>query len=117
MIDWLNEEVEDIPLLTKIQKLTGIPAIFQAGFLLFYLIYMAFTGQLANEIALLVGTLYPALKSIRALQTDTDIEDDKTWLTYWMCYGAFTVADMHIGWILQIIPFYYMMKLLLLVWL
>ena len=34
-----------------------------------------------------------------------------------MCYGAFTVADMHIGWILSIIPFYYTLKLFLFIWL
>ena len=75
------------------------------------------TGELAAEIALLVGTFYPFFKSIQALQTDTDIEDDKTWLTYWMCYGGFTVIDMHIGWILDVIPFYYTLKLFLFIWL
>ena len=79
--------------------------------------WKAVTGDLAKEIAILVGTAYPFFKSISALQTDTNVEDDKTWLTYWMCYGCFTVADMHVGWILEIIPFYYMLKLMLLIWL
>jgi len=61
--------------------------------------------------------MYLAFKSIQALQTDTDPEDDSTWLTYWMCYGCFTVADMNIGWVLNIIPFYYTMKLFFLIWL
>ena len=100
IIEWLNEEFYCLPLVERIQKATGIPASMQAFGMLFYLVWMALTGQLANEIALLVGTIYPALKSIQALQTDTDVDDDKTWLTYWMCYGAFTVADMHAGWIL-----------------
>ena len=72
---------------------------------------------MAVEIALLVGTVYPFFKSIQALQTDTDPDDDTTWLTYWMCYGCFTVADMHVGWILDIIPFYYLLKLALFIWL
>ena len=75
------------------------------------------SGNLSKEIAILIGTIYPALKSIQALQTDTDVEDDRTWLTYWLCYGAFTVADMHVGWILSFIPFYYTMKLFFLIWL
>lgn len=45
------------------------------------------------------------------------MEDDKTWLTYWMCFGCLTVADMHVGWVLSIIPFYYTLKLFFLVWL
>ena len=34
-----------------------------------------------------------------------------------MCFGCLTVADMHVGWILSIIPFYYTMKLFFLIWL
>ena len=117
IVEWLDEEFAVIPLVGKVQSLTGIPATLQALILLGVLIWKALSGELASEIAVLVGTFYPFFKSIAALQTDTDFEDDKTWLTYWMCYGCFTVADMHIGWILEIIPFYYTMKLLLLVWL
>ena len=81
------------------------------------LVYKAFSGEMAKEIALLVGTVYPFFKSVQALQTDTDPEDDTTWLTYWMCYGCFTVADMHVGFLLEIIPFYYTLKLALFIWL
>ena len=117
VVEWLDEECAVLPLVGTIQGWTGIPASLQAAVFLFYLIFQALTGGLANEIGILVGTLYPALKSIQALQTDTDVEDDKTWLTYWMCYGALTVADMHVGWILQIIPFYYTLKLFFMIWL
>ena len=34
-----------------------------------------------------------------------------------MCYGVFHVADMHVGWVLSIIPFYYFLKLFFLIWL
>ena len=117
VVEWLNEECSVLPFVSKIQTATGIPASLLSFIMLNYLIFQAVTGGFANEIAILVGTLYPALKSIRALQTDTDVEDDKTWLTYWMCYGALTVADMHVGWILTVIPFYYLLKLFLLIWL
>ena len=117
VVEWLDEECAVLPLVGKIQAWTGIPASLQAFVFLNYLIFQAVTGGLANEIGILAGTIYPALKSIQALQTDTDVEDDKTWLTYWMCYGALTVADMHVGWILQIIPFYYTLKLFFMIWL
>lgn len=97
--------------------MTGISASLQALIAINILIYKAVSGEMAKEIALLVGTVYPFFKSIQALQTDTDPDDDTTWLTYWMCYGCFTVADMHVGWILDIIPFYYLMKLGLFIWL
>ena len=34
-----------------------------------------------------------------------------------MCYGCITIVDMHVSWILEIIPFYYLLKLMLVVWL
>ena len=34
-----------------------------------------------------------------------------------MCYGCLTVADIHIGWILDLIPFYYTLKLIAFIWL
>jgi len=97
--------------------MTGIPASLQAFCFLNVLVWKAVTGQLSREIALLVGTVYPFFKSVQALQTDTDVEDDKTWLTYWMCYGCFTVADMHVEWLLSFIPGYFILKLLLFIWL
>ena len=79
--------------------------------------WKAISGNLSKEFAILIGTIYPALKSIQALQTDTDVEDDRTWLTYWLCYGCLTVADMHVGWIMSFIPFYWTLKLFFLIWL
>ena len=64
MVEWLNEECEVIPLVKKIQDVTTIPASLQCFFLLNYLLFQAVTGGLAKEIAILVGTVYPCLKSI-----------------------------------------------------
>ena len=116
-VEWLDEEMSAIPVFAKVQEWTGLSSSFQALIIVNILVWKAVTGELAPEIALIVGTVYPFFKSIQALQTDTDIEDDRTWLTYWMCYGCFTVLDMHIGWVLNIIPFYYTLKLMLFIWL
>ena len=68
-------------------------------------------------LATLVGTFYPAFKSIKALQTKEDPEDDKVWLTYWVVYGFVCFADLNIGWILSHFPGYYIFKLLFFLWL
>ena len=34
-----------------------------------------------------------------------------------MCFGMFTIFDMHTDWILSIIPFYFTIKLFFLLWL
>jgi receptor expression-enhancing protein 5/6 len=68
-------------------------------------------------LACLVGTVYPCLKSIHALKTTSDSEDDKIWLTYWCVYGFSSFADLNIGWILNNFPGYYVFKLLFFLWL
>ena len=64
----------------------------------------------------LIGVAYPAFQSFIALETD-GLDDDKQWLTYWVCFGAFNIVDQFAGIILQFIPFYYFLKLGFLVFL
>ena len=106
-----------IPGFKFIEEKTGIPSCVTGALILIWQLYKFFSGAYNDEIILVIGSVYPFLKSVEALQTDTDVEDDKTWLTYWMCFGTFTIFDMHTDFILGIIPFYYTMKLLFLLWL
>ena len=116
-MSWLSEELYVIPGFKWFEEKTGIPCSILALFILVWQLYKFFSGDYNDEIILVIGSFYPFLKSLQALQTDTDVEDDKTWLTYWMCFGTFTIFDMHTDFILDIIPFYYTMKLLFLLWL
>ena len=52
-----------------------------------------------------VTVLYPALHSIRAIESP-DEEDDKVWLTYWMVYGTFNVLETFFGFIFWFIPYW-----------
>ncbi|KAL4476154.1 hypothetical protein ABPG74_009887 [Tetrahymena malaccensis] len=63
-----------------------------------------------------VGFIYPAYMSFKALET-TENNDDKQWLTYWVVYSLFTVLDTFIGFTLSFIPFYYFLKLAFFVYL
>ena len=54
--------------------------------------------------------------SFLANETDHP-DDDKQWLTYWVCFGVFNVIDQFAGFILQWIPFYYLAKLIFLLFL
>ena len=67
-------------------------------------------------ITTMLGVAYPAFMSFLALESD-GLDDDKMWLTYWVCYGCFTIVDQFAGIILSIIPFYYFLKLGFLVYL
>lgn len=54
--------------------------------------------------------------SFYALESDGG-DDDKQWLTYWVVFGIFTIADQFAGFILSFIPFYYVLKVAVLIWL
>ncbi|NXI45853.1 REEP6 protein, partial [Galbula dea] len=53
--------------------------------------------------------------SIKAIES-TNKEDDTTWLTYWVVYGVFSIAEFFSDIFLYWFPFYYVGKCLFLVW-
>jgi len=63
-----------------------------------------------------VTVLYPAIHSIRAIQS-SDKDDDKHWLTYWMIFGLFNFLETFVGFILAFIPYYAYVRLALFAWL
>jgi len=73
-------------------------------------------GVGSTYITNLIGVAYPAFMSFMALES-VGTEDDKQWLTYWVCFGAFNIIDQFAGVILTFIPFYYFLKLGFLVYL
>ncbi|NXV53061.1 REEP6 protein, partial [Uria aalge] len=53
--------------------------------------------------------------SIKAIESSNK-EDDTTWLTYWVVYGVFSIAEFFSDIFLYWFPFYYAGKCLFLVW-
>lgn len=51
----------------------------------------------------------PATRSIKAIESSSK-EDDTTWLTYWVVYGVFSVAEFFSDTFLYWFPFYYVGK-------
>ena len=72
-------------------------------------------GFLDKYITCLVGILLPTFFSIKAIESKEE-DDDKLWLTYWTIYAVFSFLDLFAGWILKILPFYFIIKLVFLVW-
>lgn len=66
---------------------------------------------------ILLGTVYPAYSSYKALTTK-NVREYVKWMMYWIVFAIFTsfesIADVFIGFWL---PFYYELKLLCLIWL
>merc|ERR1711862_296493 len=74
-------------------------------------------GVLIMPLRLVLGTLYPAYASYKAVRTK-DVKEYVKWMMYWIVFAIFTsvetFADIFVAfWF----PFYYEVKILLLIWL
>merc|ERR1712050_416207 len=72
-------------------------------------------GFAAQIICNIVGFLYPAYESIRAIES-TATKDDTKWLTYWVVYSSFIIVEFFSDYLLFWIPFYYVLKCALLLY-
>eukprot|EP00898_Chlorokybus_atmophyticus_P000172 jgi/Chlat1/1155/Chrsp112S01631 len=70
-------------------------------------------GQL---LCFMAATVWPALASIRALDTG-DKDDDRQWLTYWVVYGVAQFIEWGLWPVLSYVPLYFYIKLVLVLWL
>ena len=117
-----NENDNQISLLEKwqkqmnlIQEKTGIKGIFVILGLVLCVVFVYF-NILDTIITNLVGTLYPAFWTIKSLEQNL-VEEQKKWLTYWVVFGSFIIIDMSSVVIVKFIPFYFVLKILFLIWL
>ena len=98
-----------------IQEKTGIKGIFVILGLVLCVVFVYF-NILDTIITNLVGTLYPAFWTIKSLEQNL-VEEQKKWLTYWVVFGSFIIIDMSSVVIVKFIPFYFVLKILFLIWL
>ena len=103
-------------ILNQVSQATGVQPrqLMQYGLVTAVALVMLGVGQC--YITQVIGVAYPAFMSFVALES-AGTEDDKQWLTYWVCFGTFNIIDQFAGVILSFIPFYYFLKLGFLVYL
>lgn len=98
-----------------IQNRTGIKrAYILVGVAGFFALYMIF-GYFAQLLCNIVGFAIPAYASMRAIES-TSKEDDTKWLTYWVVFACFSVVDFFADNILRYFPFYWLAKIIFLVY-
>jgi receptor expression-enhancing protein 5/6 len=68
-------------------------------------------GSLCN----VVGFVYPAFKSFKAIENKVRGEDTQ-WLIYWVVFAFFSIIEVFVDVLLYWIPFYYAFKLAFLLW-
>lgn len=116
MIDRLDQHAKKVPQLVQLSEKTGLtPGQIAFGILSFISLIILVTMG-ATILTVIITVVYPAFKSIQALETKGDDEDDKIWLTYWVVFGTFTLLDEFGSVVLQFIPFYFYIKLGFFVW-
>ena len=49
--------------------------------------------------------------SIKAIETKALTDDDKEWLTYWIIFGIFSLTEDFFGFLLNMIPYFFWIKL------
>ena len=101
--------------MTIIEKRTQVnPKVIVGG--LIVAIILTTTKWFSSYVTCLVGVLCPTYMTLKAIERPED-DDDKQFLTYWVVYGVFSVIDIFTAFLIKIIPFYYTMKLMFLIWL
>ncbi len=114
-IEHLHQFGKKIPHIVQLRDKTGVEEgfIILGALVLSVLLILIFMG--GTILSVILTVVYPAFKSIKALETKGD-DDDKIWLTYWCVFGIFSLVDEFGGIILSLIPFYYYIRLVFFVW-
>lgn len=102
--------------LSEVEKKTGYPKayFFAAGSILLTALITAVGGM--KLISDLIGFLYPAYMSFKAIESSETV-DDTQWLTYWVVFAKFSILESVAGFLVEWIPFYYVIKILFFTWL
>lgn len=106
----LNKYAERVPQIVDLAKKAGVEPglILGGGLIVSALLILIFFG--ATILTVVITVVYPATKSIQALESSGD-DDDKVWLTYWIMFGIFSLLDEFGGILLSFIPLYFYVRL------
>lgn len=115
-VERINAQLGEIPAIGALSETLKIrPLGVAAGAVLAFLSFILYGigGQL---ICTMAGSLYPAFECFRVLESG-DQERMVFWMNYWVVYGLITAVEHLLFYIMIWIPFYFPLKLGLILWL
>uniref|UniRef100_A0A0G4FGB8 Receptor expression-enhancing protein n=1 Tax=Chromera velia CCMP2878 TaxID=1169474 RepID=A0A0G4FGB8_9ALVE len=111
----IDNRAQRVPIIIKMSNAAGVaPHVIVISVIFFLLAFMLF-GIGGELICNWAGFIYPAYKSFKAIESRKK-EEDKLWLTYWVVYALFSTLEVFADIILFWVPFYYLCKLVFLIW-
>ncbi|XP_057307763.1 receptor expression-enhancing protein 5-like [Hydractinia symbiolongicarpus] len=113
--EFLNEENHFTNGLAFVEKKTGVNRLYLFGGCVTLLSLYLVVGYASGFVVALLGFLYPAYASVKAIES-TQKDDDTQWLTYWVVYAAFNIIEFFSDMFLSWFPLYFLFKCAFLGW-
>lgn len=124
----LNKELNDVPLVKIfVDHLAVAPIVVGFAGLVLAVAFLLY-GVGGQVVCTIIGVAWPAFESFKAVEEFANLKDPDScdlfkqaaamqfWLSYWIVCAAITTAECILYYLLVLIPFYYPMKAMLLVY-
>jgi len=115
LTEFLNSKNYFTDALAFLESKTGVNRLYIFGGCVAVLSLYLVVGYASGFIVALLGFLYPAYASVKAIES-TQKDDDTQWLTYWVVYSAFSIAEFFSDIFLSWFPLYFLFKCMFLGW-
>lgn len=73
------------------------------------------SALLSRCLILILGTLYPAYRSYKAIK-NKDLREHVKWMMYWIVFALFTTLETFLDIFISWFPFYYEIKIIFILW-
>jgi len=113
--DFLNSKNYFTDALALAEQKTGVDRKYLFGGCVAVLSLYLVVGYASGFIVALLGFLYPAYASVKAIES-SDKDDDTQWLTYWVVYSSFSIGEFFSDIFLSWFPLYFLFKCMFLCW-